>query len=169
MMAGNHLVKRRSYRGGWRTSLLLAAAVIGSVAAIGVGLVSSFWIAVTLYLLSSVAMGVWMPVKQAYMHQLIPSAQRATVVSFDSLVSSGGTALGQLGLGRLAETRSIAAGYIIGGIVTALSWPVVLRLRRRQDPEDTIIGDAGRDSACAAQGLPSVGGIDSQAGTTATD
>jgi MFS family permease len=150
MMAGNYLVQWRSHQGGRRTTLLLAAAVIGSVAAIGVGLVSSFWLAVSLYLLSALATGVWMPVKQAYMHQLIPSEQRATVVSFDSLVTSGGTALGQVGLGRLAETRSIAAGYVVGGLITTLSWPVILRLRRRQDPEDIIIGDAGRESACAA-------------------
>ena len=168
MMAGNYLVQWRSHQGGRRTSLLLAAAIIGSIAAIGVGLVSSFWFAVTLYLLSALAMGVWMPVKQAYMHQLIPSEQRATVVSFDSLVASGGNALGQIGLGRLAETRSIAAGYVIGGLITTLSWPVILRLRRRQDPEDIIIGDAGRESSCAAQGIPCVGGIDSQAGVANT-
>ena len=169
MMAGNYLVQWRSHQGGRRTDLLLAAAVIGSVATIGVGLVSSFWFAVTLYLLSAVAMGVWTPVKQAYMHQLIPSEQRATVISFDSLVASGGMAVGQLGLGRLAETRSIAAGYVIGGLITTLSWPVIMRLRSRHDPEDTIIGDAGRESACGAQGIPCVGGIDSQAGVAAAD
>ena len=163
-MAGNYFVQRRSHKVGRRTSMLLAAAIVGSLAAIGVGLVSSFWIAVALYLLTALAMGVAVPVKQAYMHQLIPSEQRATVISFDSLVASGGMVAGQIGLGRLAETRSIAAGYVVGGAITALSWPVILRLRHRHDPEDIIVGDAGKESACGAQGIPCVGGIDSQAG-----
>jgi predicted MFS family arabinose efflux permease len=164
-MAGNYIVQRRSHRDGRRTSLLLAAAVVGSLAAIGVGLVPTFWLAVSLYLLSSLASGVWMPVKQSYMHQFIPSEQRATVVSFDSLVSSGGMFIGQIGLGRLAETRSIAAGYVVGGLATALAWPVVLRLRRRSDPQDIIIDETQRKSPCGAQGIPCVSGVDSQAGT----
>jgi MFS family permease len=168
-MAGNYIVQWRSHRGGRRTSLLLSAAVVGTLAAIGVGLVPSFWLAVSLYLLASLASGVWMPVKQSYMHQFIPSQQRATVVSFDSLVSSGGMVIGQVGLGRLSETRSIAAGYVVGGLATALAWPVILRLRRRHDPQDTIVDQAGQDNACGAQGIPCVAGVDSQAGTAATN
>ncbi len=164
MMAGNYIVQRRSHKAGRRTTLMLSAAVIGTLAAIAVGLVNSFWLAVAFYLLASLTMGVWKPVKQAYMHQLIPSAQRATVVSFDSLVDSAGSVVGQIGLGQLAETRSIAAGYVVGGMLTALAWPVVLRLRGRNDPEDHIIGDAGQESACSAQGLPSVACVDSNAG-----
>ncbi|MDX1416614.1 MAG: MFS transporter [Candidatus Promineifilaceae bacterium] len=167
-MAGNKFVQWRSHKAGRRTSLLLGAAIVGTLAAVAVGLVNSFWIAVTCYLIASLSMGVWKPVKQAYMHQLIPSAQRATVVSFDSLVDSAGSVVGQVGLGQLAETRSIASGYVIGGLLTALAWPVVLRLRRRQDPEDFIVGDAGKDGACSAQGLPSVSCIDSQAGVAVT-
>ena len=167
-MAGNYIVQRRSQRGGRRTTLLLSAAVLGTLAAIGVGLVPSFWLAISLYLLASLASGVWMPVKQSYMHQFIPSEQRATVVSFDSLVSSGGMVIGQIGLGRLAETRSIAAGYVVGGLATALAWPFVLRLRRRADPQDIIVGDAGQKSACGAQGLPCVSTVDSGAGAAVT-
>jgi hypothetical protein len=109
--------------------------------------------------------GLWGPVKQAYMHELIPSAQRATVVSFDSLVGSGGSVIGQSGLGSLAENRSIASGYVVGGLTTILVWPVVWLLRRRNEQIDLIIGDAGKESACAAQGLPNVCCLDSQAGT----
>ena len=163
-MAGNAFVQWRSHKAGRRTTMMLIAAIVGTLAAIGVGLVGSFWTAVTFYLISALAMGVWMPVKQAYMHGLIPSAQRATVISFDGLVGSAGSVVGQVGLGQLAETRSIATGYVVGGMLTALAWPVVLRLRRRKDPEDYIIGDAGKEGACGAQGLPSVACVDSHAG-----
>jgi predicted MFS family arabinose efflux permease len=120
-------------------------------------------LAVALYLVAMGATGVWGPVKQAYFHQEIPSEQRATVVSFDSLVSSAGSMLGQTGLGRLAQTYSLGAGYVVGGLVTAVAWPVVLVLRRRNDPSDIIVGTAGQPGACAAQGLPTVSSVDTTA------
>ncbi len=165
MMAGNGIVEWEVHRGGRRTTMLISAAVLQTVAAVGVGLVTSFWLAVGLYLLVMLAGGVWGPVKQAYMHQRIPSEQRATVISFDSLVASGGSVFGQTSLGQLAERRSIASGYVIGGLTTILVWPVVLLLRRRGEETDTIVGEAGQNSACGAQGLPAITNLDSQAGT----
>ena len=61
------------------------------------------WAAVLLYLLATAAMGVYQPVKQAYLHQLTPSSQRATVVSFDSPISNGTSTAGQTALGYLAR------------------------------------------------------------------
>ena len=111
-------------------------------------------------------MGIWGPIKQAYMHQMIPSEQRATVVSFDSLVGSGASVVGQNGLGQLAQTTSLASGYVVGGLTTLFVWPVIWLLRRRRDAVDFIEGDAGQDGACAAQGIPSISCVDTQAGVT---
>jgi MFS family permease len=160
IIAGNSLVEWFTRFCGKRTTLLLWAAVIQTVATVGVGLADSFWLAVALYLVVMATWGVWTPVKQAYLHQLVSSEQRATVVSFDSLVGSGGSVLGQTALGRLAQTQSIAAGYVVGGLTTALVWPVVVLLRRRNDEADVIVGTAGVQGACAAQGIPSVSGVD---------
>jgi MFS family permease len=162
-IAGNSLVEWFTRFCGRRTTLLMWAAVVQTLAVIGVGLAGSFWLAVALYLVAMGATGVWGPVKQAYFHQEIPSEQRATVVSFDSLVSSAGSMLGQTGLGRLAQTYSLGAGYVVGGLVTAVAWPVVLVLRRRNDPSDIIVGTAGQPGACAAQGLPTVSSVDTTA------
>jgi MFS family permease len=159
-MAGNSLVEWFTRYCGKRTTLLLWAAGVQTIAAVGVGLAGSFWLAVTLYLVAMGALGVWGPVKQAYMHQNIPSKQRASVISFDSLVSSGGSMFGQIGLGRIAQTQSIAAGYVVGGLITGLALPVVIRLRRLDEEADIIVGTAGEYSACAAQGLPNVSAVD---------
>jgi MFS family permease len=159
-IAGNSLVEWITRYCGKRTTLLLWAAGIQTIAAVGVGLVDSFWLAVTLYLVVMAAVGVWGPVRQAYMHQNIPSEQRASVISFDSLVSSGGSMLGQLGLGRIAQMQSIATGYVVGGLATVLVLPVIVLLRRLDEPADTIIGTAGKRGACAAQGIPNVAAID---------
>jgi MFS family permease len=159
-IAGNSLVEWFTRFCGKRTTLLLWAAVIQTVATVGVGLAGSFWLAVALYLVVMATWGVWTPVKQAYLHQLVPSEQRATVISFDSLVGSAGSVLGQTALGRLSQTQSIAAGYVVGGLSTALVWPVVALLRRRNDEADLIVGTAGAQGTCAAKGIPSVSGVD---------
>jgi MFS family permease len=159
-MAGNSLVEWFSRFCGRRTTLLLWAAGIQTVAAVGVGLAGSFPLAVALYLVVMGATGVWGPVKQAYLHKLVPSEQRATVISFDSLAASGGSVLGQTGLGRIAQVHSFGAGYVVGGLATTLAWPAVILLRKRNDEADTIVGTAGERGACAAQGLPEVSGVD---------
>ena len=161
-MLGNSIVEWFTQYCGKRTTLLLWAAGIQTVAAVGVGLVSSFWVAVPLYLIVMGTMGVWGPVRQAYMHQIIPSEQRASVISFDSLVASGGSMFGQLGLGRLAQMNSIASGYVVGGGITILAVPMIFFLRRMSDEADIIVGDAGKQGACAAQGLPNVSALDAQ-------
>jgi hypothetical protein len=166
-MAGNSVVEWLTRYCGKRTTLLLWAAGVQTVAAVGVGLTSSFAVAVGLYLVVMATTGVWEPVRQAYLHQIIPSAQRATVVSFASLVSSAGSMAGQFGLGRLAQTQSIAAGYVVGGLATVLALPAVWALRRRRDFADVIVGRAGTRGICAAQGLPAVSAVETSAAVAA--
>ncbi len=149
---------------GKRTTLLLWAAGVQTAAAVGVGLAGSFWLAVTLLLVATGAMGVAGPVKQAYLHQVVPSEQRATVLSFNSLVGSSGGIVAQGGLGYLARAQTIGAGYVVGGFMTLLALPLLASLRGLAEKADTIVGTrAGRRSACAAQGLPEVGLVDSTA------
>jgi MFS family permease len=159
-MAGNSLVEFFTRFCGKRTTLLISGWSVFTLAMIGVGLAQSFPLAVGLFLVANVALGVVSPVKQAYLHQMIPSEQRATVVSFDSLVGSGGGVIGQTGLGYISRNFSIPNGYILGGITTALIVPFMLKLRRRGDDVDLIIGSAGTQSQCAAQGIPDASGVD---------
>lgn len=162
-IVGNSVVEFFAKVCGRRTTLLLWAAGISSIAIVGVGLANSFWLAVPLYLVSMGAYGVITPVKQAYLHQVIPSEQRATVISFDSLVASGGSMVGQGGLGYLSQIQSLSTGYATGGIFTLLALPILLGLRRLAKPADFITGNAGIEGVCAAQGLPDAANIDTKA------
>src|SRR5947209_20207384 len=56
-----------------------------SVTAVACGLFSNFYVVVSLYLVYGIAVGIAMPVKQAYLNAHIPSAQRATILSLDSI------------------------------------------------------------------------------------
>jgi MFS family permease len=157
MMIGNQVVHVASKHCGRRTTLLLAAAALQTGAAVALGLAGSFWVALPAFILVTASIGVTSPVRQAYLHQVVPTEQRATVVSFDSLVSNVGGVGGQVGLGALGEARSVGAAFVAGGVVTAAALPLLARLRRIGAPADLIVGErAGVESACAASGLPAV-------------
>lgn len=163
MIVGNSIVEYATRFCGKRTTLLIVAAGIQSVAIVGVGVANSFWIAAALLLIATGTFGVIMPVRQAYIHQIIPSEQRATVVSFDSMVSSIGSVGGQTGLGYISQVRSISSGFVLGGLFSFLAIPVFLAVRRMQHPADRIIGQGGKRSTHAGQGIPAIAHIDSAA------
>ena len=162
IIAGNALVERVTRYCGRRTTLLLSAAAVHTAAAVGVGLASSFPVAVAFFLVMMAATGVMGPVKQAYLHASIPSEHRATVISFDSMFQNGGGILGQIGLGSLSRSHGIGLGYVTGGLATVLALPMLWIVRRLGGEADHIEGEnAGKKAPCAAQGLPEVSAVDS--------
>jgi len=157
MIAGNQIVHASSRYCGRRTTLLLAAAGVETCAAVALGLASSFWVALVSLLVVTASVGVTSPVRSAYLHQVVPTEKRATVVSFDSMVSSAGGIVGQVGLGVVGQARSVGAAFTVGGLATAAAFPFLLRLRRLGGPADRIVGARGGvEAACAADGLPPV-------------
>jgi MFS family permease len=163
-IAGNQLVTFASRYCGRRTTLLLGAGAALSVSGVVMGMTSSFWVGLAGVLLLSVTLGVTGPVRSAYLHQVVPTEQRATVVSFDSMLSNAGSIGGQVGLGALGEARSVASAFVVGGLATAAALPLLGRLRRLGGVADTIVGrHAGAEGACAASGIPAVSSVDTHA------
>ena len=161
MIAGNALVDWIGRFCTKRTTVFGWGSAVFTAATIGVGLAGSFWLALGLFLCSTFAMGVMGPAKQAYLHEIIPSEQRATVVSFDSLMANAGGFVSQGGLGYLARIRGLADGYVLGGLATILVLPILVILRSRGDAADSIAGrECGVHAASAGQGLPEAGLVD---------
>jgi MFS family permease len=161
-ICGNTLVEYFTRYCGKRTTLMLWGSAVHTAAAVGIGLAPSFWIAVALLMLLMGSLGVVMPVKQSYLHQVVPSEHRATVVSFDSMVGSTGGIVGQTGLGAISRSFSIATGYIVGGAATALAIPIFFALRRMGRDADRIVGKAHKRGPCAGQGLPEIATVDTK-------
>ena len=155
MMIGNTTVELVMRWCGRRSTMFLGAGGIFSLALVGVGIVDSFPVALALLCVGGVTIGVQTPVRQAFVHQIVPSDRRATVVSFDSMVSGGGSVVGQTGLGALAGRRGFPAGYVVGGLATLLALPLLLALRRRGDDADFFVGSTP-DNACATPAVPSI-------------
>jgi MFS family permease len=159
-MLGNAVVDHFARLCGRRTTLLVWAASIQTLAAIAIGLSPSFPLALLCLFVVTSTMGVVGPVRQAYIHKLVPGEKRATVVSFDSMVANLGGVGGQAGLGYLAKVRDYATGYVVGGAFTVLAIPLYFGIRGLKEDADKIIGKAGKSSPCAAQGLAWVGAVD---------
>ena len=135
---GNSLVGRLAVPGRHRTSILIAGSALTTVAMVLVGAIQVFWVAVPIFLLGAVCFGIMAPVRQTFLHSLIPTSERATLVSFDALLGSLGSVGGQTGLGYLAQVRSVADGFVLGGLATGVAVPLYAMLRRRGEPSDRI-------------------------------
>src|SRR4030088_1406962 len=73
-----------------RTSALIATATLGVVVLALMGIIQNFWIVIALVVVWSLIFAASMPIRQTYMNGMIPSKQRATILSFDSLMGSAG-------------------------------------------------------------------------------
>ena len=123
-IAGNQLVEILTRSCGRRSTIIFGGSLATTIGLLGMGLSDDFFVAVAFFLLVTTAMGVITPVRQAYVHHVAPSEQRATVISFDAMIGSvGGTGGSARPLGRLADARGFAAGYVTGGILTAVALP----------------------------------------------
>jgi len=121
-----------------RTSVLLVAVVLSTASLAGIGLLAHFWTAIGLLTLWGLLFSTIMPVRQAYVNALIPSEQRATVLSFDSLMgSSGGVAI-QPVLGRVADAWGYPTSYLCSAAVQALAVPFLIVTRRQRATSDPL-------------------------------
>lgn len=159
MMLGNGLVEIVTRWCGRRSTLFLWSASVFSIALIGVGLVDSFWPAVLLLCLGGVALGVQSPVRQAFFHRVVPSEQRATVISFDSMVTGGASVAGQTGLGYVAQRQGFSEGYVVCGAITLTAIPLLALVRKDRDDADFFVGSRP-EFACATPGVPAISQID---------
>ena len=120
-----------------RTSGLLFAIGAGGVAVLLIGVVTNFWAVVGLIVAWGLLASAAQPLRQAYLNGLIPSQQRATILSFDSLMSSAGGVVVQPGLGRAADVWGYPATYLMSGALSLLALPFVALSRRQGAPADT--------------------------------
>ncbi|MCW3766736.1 MFS transporter [Paenarthrobacter ureafaciens] len=131
-----------------RTSVLILTGVIGGAILLALGFTRLFWVALVLLALWAVMGSAALPVRQAYVNDMIPSKQRATVLSFDSLMGSSGGVVVQPLLGRSADLYGYPASLAIAGVIELLAVPFLLASRRQAPVADratTPTPTAGQD------------------------
>ncbi len=159
---GNTFVDWYTRHDGRRTTLMIGAILVFAFAMIGVGLVNDFYLAVAFLLVGMGSVGALGPVRQSYIHHVIPTQQRASVLSVDSMFGSAGGIVTQTALGQVALNANISTGYVIGGALTLVCVPLAWALRRMNGEADMIVVDAGHSGGQAAQGLPSITAVDAK-------
>ncbi|MGH3734902.1 MAG: MFS transporter [Micromonosporaceae bacterium] len=122
-----------------RTSALLVLSGVGTVMVVALGTLTYFWVAIVLIVIWSLTFSATMPIHQAYLNGLIPSQQRATILSFSSLASSSGGIGAQPALGRAADVWGYPTSYVLAGALTALALPFLALSRRQGAPADTAV------------------------------
>ena len=138
-------IRRRFER---RTSALLLIAALNVATLALIGLVDSFAGVLALVVVWGLLFAATMPIRQAYINGLIPSRQRATILSFDSMMSSTGGVWTQPVLGRSADVWGYGPSYLIGAGISTLALPFLLLSRRQNAPADTV---QPTEAAAAAQ------------------
>ena len=145
MIAGNALVQPASRVVRTRTGILAGAVVVEMIAVIVAGASGflfphpiGFFVALGSYLMYGVALGLGGPVKQGYLNAHIPSAQRATIISLDSLFADLGGVMGQSGWGYLAKMRSIGEAWLYSGATLILAAPLYRRARKNDKSLDSF-------------------------------
>lgn len=146
-------VRRRFRR---RTTTVLLSLVVSTGVLVALGLNRSFWLALLLLVLWGLVDAAAGPVRRAYLNDMIPSAQRATVLSFDSLLGSAGGAVIQPVLGRSADLWGYPGSLLVSSAFQVLAVPFVWLSRRQQSPADVATGVP--DEATAADAAEPKGG-----------
>jgi MFS family permease len=121
-----------------RTDALLTGAVANVLLLAVIGLTGNFWFALALLAFWAMAFAVSTPVRQAFVNGVVPSEQRATVLSFDNLMSSAGGVVTQPALGRVADAFGYPASYVTSAAIIAVAVPFVVLARRENAASDPI-------------------------------
>jgi MFS family permease len=132
-----------------RTTVLILSSAVSGLLLVVLGFTRVFWVALALLALWALVASAGTPVRQAYLNDMIPSKQRATVLSFDSLMGSSGGVVVQPALGRAADVYGYPASVAIGGVVELIAVPFLLASRRQHPRADLASAPTAADSAAS--------------------
>lgn len=130
-----------------KTTILLITAVSSVFILIGIGFTNNFWVAVILMSVWALMFSASTPIRQGYINGLIPSKQRATVLSFDALMASSGGVVIQPALGRAADVWSYSTSIMIGSAIQVFAVPFIYLSQREKAEADSITHVAEEDEA----------------------
>jgi MFS family permease len=126
-----------------RTTALLLMAVASTASLVLIGTVHSFWPVIAATTVWGLLFAATMPIRQTYINGMIPSQQRATILSFDSMMASSGGVWTQPVLGKAADAYGYGTSYVISAGISAFAVPFIFLSRRQDNPADVLdVGEA---------------------------
>jgi MFS family permease len=137
-IAGGLLVGRIRRLFRRRTDALLLGTASSAAILVVIGWTGSFVAALVLLAVWALTWSLESPFRQAYLNGSIASEQRATVLSFDSLMGSAGGAVTQPALGRVADVFGYGPSYMVTAAISVVAIPFILAARRMRAASDPI-------------------------------
>ncbi len=120
------------------TTVLLVGTAVAAASLVVVGLVDDLVVVLAFMVVWALTGATVLPVRQAYLNGMIPSQQRATVLSFDSLLSSSGGVVVQPVMGRVGDVSGYPLTFVLSGAVQALALPFYWMARREQPGREPV-------------------------------
>jgi MFS family permease len=135
-IAGGLLAPRLRRFFSRRTSALMLVDGVAAAAMLAAGLAAQFYVVMAVTVVWGMVFAAGLPIRQAYLNASIPSQQRATILSFDSLVASSGGVVAQPALGRAADVWGYPLTFVASGLTAAIAVPFVAHARSHNAPGD---------------------------------
>lgn len=129
VMLGSFLSRKFMQLVGNEKRALILSQCITVVGILGASIALGPPVVLPAFFLHEIGRGMISPLKRAYMNKRIPSKQRATIISFDSMITYIGAFVGLIVGGGLAEAYSINAAWVASGIVLGAAIPIFLQLK----------------------------------------
>jgi MFS family permease len=121
-----------------RTDVMLFSAIVVGVSLWMLSATSSLGFALGVVVVWSLSFWIAMPMRQTLLNGMVPSAHRATVLSFDNMLTSAGGVLSQPALGRVADVSGYAAAYAVCAAIQVTAIPFLALTRREKPAADPI-------------------------------
>jgi MFS family permease len=112
-----------------RTSALVFGAIMTTFLLVLIGISNTFLLVVIITLAWGLISAALTPIRQAYLNEFIPSEQRATVLSFDSLLGSSGGIVIQPVLGKAADIWNYPTSFLLSAVFQSLAIPLLFKTR----------------------------------------
>ena len=123
-----------------RTSVLMFGTTISAISLLLIAVAGNFWLVLLLLSIWAIVFAAVGPIRQSFMNGIIPSAQRATVLSTDNMMNSASGVIVQPALGKAADVYGYPVSYLGSSIIQILALPFIW-LAKREDANSDPISD----------------------------
>jgi len=120
-----------------RTTFFVIATVISVAALAAIAIFNNFYLVLAVFAVWSLIFAATTPIRQSYLNELLPSQQRATILSTDNMLASAGGVFAQPILGKTADIYGYPASYVGSAIFQFFALPFLAlawREKARSDP-----------------------------------
>lgn len=132
MALGSYLVKEFVKKGRDYTYIMVFVSIFICVPIIISSLSNVLFVAFPVFLIYEIARGIEKPVRIAYINKFAEPEKRATIFSFQAMMSSLGAAGGLIIFGLIAKKTSIQVSWVAAATMALLLIPIYLKARKQE-------------------------------------